>query len=71
MTSDFDLNSLIEGVVDDDSEGARSDLDEAKTPVALYREVLQVNNNSQNNIFISHIGQPVCRTLQDVCNDKV
>ena len=48
MTSDFDLNSLIEGVVDDDddddeeeaAESARSE--DAKTPVVLYREALKV-----------------------------
>ena len=47
VTSDFDLNSLIEGVVDDDDDsedglGTRSDPDDAKTPVVLYREPLKV-----------------------------
>lgn len=46
VTSDFDLSSLIEGVVDDDDSeaGARSDPEDAKTPVVLYREPLKVSS---------------------------
>ncbi len=53
MTSDFDLSSLIEGVVDEDSEdggGAAAEDDNNNTPVFLYREPLKVSRQRRESI---------------------
>jgi len=48
VTSDFDLSSLIEGVVDDDDDSeddGGTTTEDAKTPpVFLYREPLKVRS---------------------------
>ena len=46
VASDFDLNSLIEGDVDDDStagEDPETQVEESNTPVVRYYEPLKVN----------------------------
>ncbi len=55
MTSDFDLSSLIEGVVDEDSEdgggaAAEDDNNNNNTPVFLYREPLKVSTETDESI---------------------
>ncbi len=52
MTSDFDLSSLIEGVVDEDSEdgGGAAAEDDNNTPVFLYREPLKVSRLRRESI---------------------
>ena len=50
--SDFDLNSLIEGDVDDDEFGenftAKEDREESKTPVVSFYEPLKVRQSYYN-----------------------
>ncbi len=59
MTSDFDLSSLIEGVVDEDSEdgggAAAEDDNNNNTPVFLYREPLKVSTETREYKCISGI----------------
>jgi hypothetical protein len=81
VTSDFDLSSLIEGVVDEDSEdgggGAAEDDNKNNTPVFLYREPLKVSTETREYKCISGIKVPTLfgqfwrDRLRDVCNHKM
>lgn len=46
--SDFDLNSLIEGDVDDDDFTAARDDEDARTPVVSYYEPLKVRSRDNH-----------------------